>query len=84
MSKEQQIGKIFELSSNHPKRYDKSKDQRPLFNSAGVYKILCFCGQVYIGETGRMVNLQIKEHQRVRLKHAMQSALSEHNFETGH
>jgi len=34
---------------------------------------------------GRMVNLRIKEHQRdVRLKHVMQSALSEYNIETGH
>jgi len=32
-----------------------------------------------------MVNLQIKEHQRdFRLKHITQSALSEHNTETGH
>ncbi|XP_018355601.1 PREDICTED: uncharacterized protein LOC108756357 [Trachymyrmex septentrionalis] len=61
------------------------KDQRPPLSSAGVYKILCFCGQVYVGETGRMVNLRIKEHQcDVRLKHVTQSALSEHNIETGH
>jgi len=39
------------------------KDQRPPLSSAGVYKYLCFCGQVYIGETGRMVNLWIKKHQ---------------------
>jgi len=32
-----------------------------------------------------MINLRIKEHQRdVRLKHATQSALSEHNIETRH
>jgi len=50
-----------------------------------VYKISCSCGLVYIGKTGRMVNLWIKEHQRdVRLKHVTQSALSEHNIETGH
>ena len=29
------------------------KDQRPQFSSAGVYKISCSCGQVYIGETER-------------------------------
>jgi len=39
----------------------------------------------YIGKTGRMVNIRMKEHQRdVRLKHITQSALSEHNIETGH
>jgi len=39
----------------------------------------------YIGETGRMINIRMKEHQRdVRLKHITQSALSEYNIETGH
>jgi len=38
---------------------------------------------VYIGETERMVNLRIKEHQRdVRLKYVAQSTLSEYNIET--
>ena len=32
------------------------KDQRSPLSSAGVYKIPCFCGQVYIEETGRMIN----------------------------
>jgi len=32
-----------------------------------------------------MINIHMKEHQRdVRLKHITQSALSEHNIETGH
>jgi len=32
-----------------------------------------------------MVNIRMKEHQRdVRLKHITQSALLEHNIETGH
>jgi len=32
-----------------------------------------------------MINIRMKEHQRdVRLKHITQSALSEHNIETGH
>jgi len=61
------------------------KDQRPPLSSAGVYRIPCSCGKVYIGETGRMVNIRKKEHQRdVKLKHTTQSALSEHNVETGH
>jgi len=50
-----------------------------------VYKIPCSCGQVYIGETGRIINLRIKEHQRdVKLKHVTQSALLKHNIEIGH
>ena len=76
------------ISLNHPKRQEilrNPKDQRPPHSASQVYKISCSCGLVYIGKTGRMVNLWIKEHQRdVRLKHVTQSALSEHNIETGH
>ena len=58
------------------------KDQRSPLSTAGMYKISCSCRQVYIEETGRMVNILIKEHQRdVRLKHVTQSALSERNIE---
>jgi len=53
------------------------KDQRPPLSSAGVYKIPCSCGKVYIGETGRMVNICMKEHQErdVRLKHHITSII---------
>jgi len=51
-----------------------SKDQKLPLSSAGICKTPCSCGQVYIGQPGRMV----------RLKHAMPSALSEHNTETAH
>ncbi|XP_032678501.1 uncharacterized protein LOC116847522 isoform X1 [Odontomachus brunneus] len=51
----------------------------------GVYRILCSCGKVYIEETGRMVNTRTKEHQKaVKLKNGTQSALEEHNLESGH
>ncbi|XP_018312914.1 uncharacterized protein [Mycetomoellerius zeteki] len=62
------------------------KNQRSPLSSAGVYKIPCSCGKVYIGETGRRtVNTRMKEHERdVRLKHVTQSALAKHNLETGH
>jgi len=35
-------------------------------------------------ETGRMINLRIKEQRDVRLKHVTQSALSKYNIETRH
>jgi len=82
MPKKQQIGSrilnkhnirsilIFKPSKKIGQILRNPKDQRPPLNSAGVYKIPCSCRQVYIGETGRIVNLRIKEHQRdVRLKH---------------
>ncbi|XP_076391768.1 uncharacterized protein LOC143265172 [Megachile rotundata] len=40
------------------------KDPQPQPSTPGVYKILCSCGQVYIGETGRSVNTRVKEHER--------------------
>jgi len=60
------IGQISELSLNHQKDrikkiLRKPEGQRPPFSSAGIYKIFYFCGQVYIGETGRMINLRIKK-----------------------
>jgi len=46
------------------------KDQRFPLSSAEVYKISCSCEKVYIEETGKMINIRIKKHQRdVRLKH---------------
>ena len=56
------------------------KNQTPPLNSAEVYKILCSCEQVYIGETRRMINLRIKKHQRdIRLKH-----INQHSIKTQH
>jgi len=60
------------------------KDQKLPLNSTEVYKIPCSCGKVYIGEKRRMINTRMKEQRDVRLKHITQSALSEHNIETGH
>jgi hypothetical protein len=51
----------------------------------GVYKILCECGRVYIGQTGRSVDIRLKEHQRqIRLEHPDKSALDEHSIDHGH
>jgi len=58
------------------------KDQRPQFCMDIQNTLLLWKS---IGETGRMVNTRMKEHQRdVRLKHIIQSALSERNIETSH
>jgi len=84
--KKQQIGRIlnkynirtvFKLPRKIGEILRYPKDQRSPLSSAGVYKIPCFFKNVYIGESGRMVN--IKEHQcDVRLKLITQSALSKH------
>ena len=44
-----------------------------------VYRILCECGEVYIGETERPMQDRIKEHDRdIRLARTETSAVSEH------
>jgi len=57
------------------------KDSKLSLSSAGVYKMPCSCRKVYFGETGKVVNIHMKERQRdVKLKHITQSTLSEHNI----
>jgi hypothetical protein len=51
----------------------------------GIYRILCECGRVYIGQTGRSVDIRIKEHQwPIRLQHPDKSAVAEHSINQGH
>jgi hypothetical protein len=51
----------------------------------GVYRMPCECDRVYIGQTGRSVDIIIKEHQRhIRLEHADSSAAAEHTTDQGH
>jgi len=69
------IRTIFKSPKKIGKILRNPKDQRPPLISAGIYKIPCSCGQVYIGKTRRIINLRIKEYLRnIRLKHVMQSA----------
>ena len=62
------------------------KDTLELTKQDGVvYKIPCECGKVYIGETGRAMEVGIKEHDRdIRLARTQTSAVSKHAYETGH
>jgi hypothetical protein len=47
----------------------------------GVYRILCECGRVYIGQTGRSMDIRLKEHQRhIRLQHPDKSVVAEHSI----
>jgi hypothetical protein len=51
----------------------------------GVYRIPCECGRVYIGQTGRSVDIKLKEHQRhIRVEHPDKSAVAEHSIDQGH
>ena len=60
------------------------KDSIPL-HSAGIYRVPCECGQVYIGQTGRLVATRLAEHKRnLRLVQSDKSAIAEHAINTLH
>jgi hypothetical protein len=51
----------------------------------GVYSIPCECGRVYIGQSGRSIQLWIKEHNRhIRLAQPDKSAVAEHSINHDH
>ena len=53
----------------------------PGLRTPGIYKIPCECGKMYIGQTGRSIQLRIKEHERhIRLVQPDKSAVAEHSF----
>ena len=54
------------------------KDTQP-HKKAGVYKIPCECGKVYIGETGRYMDTRLKEHKTsFKLSEWEKSAIVKH------
>jgi len=51
----------------------------------GVYSISCECGRVYIEQSGRSIQLCIKEHnRRIRLAQPDKSAVAEHRINHDH
>ena len=51
----------------------------------GIYSIPCECSRVYIGQSGRSIQLQIKEHNRhTRLAQPNKSAVAEHSVNHDH
>jgi len=68
------------ISSYMPPTNDASGLRTP-----GIYRIPCECGKVYIGQSGRSVQLRIKEHGRhIRLAQPDKSAVVEHSFNQDH
>jgi len=57
----------------------------PGLRTPDIYKIPCECGKVYIGQSGRSIQLHIKEHERhIRLVQPEKSAVAEHSFNHDH
>jgi len=68
------------ISSYMPPTKDASGLRTP-----GIYRIPCECGKVYIGQSGRSIQLHIKEHERhMRLVQPDKSAVAEHSFNHDH
>ncbi|KAK9874835.1 hypothetical protein WA026_005651 [Henosepilachna vigintioctopunctata] len=58
-----------------------AKDPRDKLSSAGVYKIPCSCGSVYIGTTKRSIKTRLKEHEgHCRRVQPEKSAVAEHAY----
>ncbi|XP_030758072.1 uncharacterized protein LOC115883811 [Sitophilus oryzae] len=61
-----------------------AKDKRAPLSSAGIYRIPCSCGSVYIGTTKRSVGTRLTEHKRnCRLGQTEKSAVAEHALRDG-
>jgi hypothetical protein len=74
-------------------RLKKKKQQCPLqhmkddlgLKTRGMYSIPCTCGQVYIGQTGRSIETNDKEHHwYICLEHPDKSAMAKHSINLGH
>jgi hypothetical protein len=51
----------------------------------GINSIPCECGRVYIGQSGRSIQIRIKEHNRhIRLAQTDKSAVVEHSINHDH
>jgi hypothetical protein len=50
-----------------------------------MYRIPCECGRVYIGQSGRSIQIRIKEHNRhIRLAQANKSVVAESSINHDH
>jgi len=57
----------------------------PGLRTPGIYRIPCECGKVYIGQSGRSIQLRIREHStHIRLVQPGKSAVAEHSFNHDH
>ncbi len=59
-----------------------SHKDKEICPKCGIYVVICTCGSMYIGETGRDLNVRLKEHKdSTRLGHLDKSAIANHAWE---
>jgi hypothetical protein len=57
----------------------------PGLRTPGIYHIPCDCGKEYIAQSGRSIQLRIKEHARhIRILQPDKSAVAEYSFNQDH
>ena len=68
------------------KIFSRLKDPIPQMEKSGVYELKCDeCSAVYIGETGRKLNIRFHEHiDDFKKKRSNKSAFASHLLESGH
>ena len=63
----------------------RAKDALPEMKRSGViYEVPCVCGDVYVGETNRSLEVRLKEHRAAERGELEKSALAELAWEAGH
>ena len=70
---------IFDIICN------KKTEEIPMLQKSGVYKLNCGnCGKVYVGESGRKLEVRLKEHARGEGDRTTNSLFARHFMDTGH
>ncbi|XP_017797970.1 PREDICTED: uncharacterized protein LOC108579016 [Habropoda laboriosa] len=78
------IGTVFSTESKIKQVLTSSKDPISTLESSGVYKVLCSCEAMYIGETRRSKSTRLKEHERCIKLGYVQLTIVEHHKAAGH
>jgi len=77
--------KSFALPPRKISSYMPPTKHAPGLRTPDIYRIRCECGKVYIGQSGRSIQLRIKDHERhVTLVQPDKSGVAEHSFNYDH
>jgi hypothetical protein len=79
------IGVAFSPPNTIKGMVDSAKDPIEPNMHKGVYSIPCSCNKVYIGETGKSMNIRLKKHNTdLKWNRSHKYALAEHSSRTSH
>jgi len=77
--------KIVAITPRKISSYMPPTKDAPALRTPGIYRIPCECDNTYIGQSGRSIQLRIKEHERhVTLVQPDKLAFAEHSFNHDH